>query len=166
MHLFGTSARFSVPAAGLFSRSRLRGTKGPECTLGASLGPGRAPRRGLRGACSERSKSRDLASNRGIAFRRARANQPYGNPQNKKKKKSVYISLPLFLKYHSSRHRIGSHGTTAVLQAFPFVSQELWFGLCVREHACVCVCMCAIAVYDPTAEERGTRNSLKNRGAI
>ena len=40
--LFG---KFSLPAAGLFSRSRLRGTQGGRVytTHGASLGPGRAP---------------------------------------------------------------------------------------------------------------------------
>ena len=36
---------------------------------------------GLRGACSGRSKSRDLASNHGIAFRRPRAYQAHGNPE-------------------------------------------------------------------------------------
>ena len=37
---------------------------------------------GLRGACSGRSKSRNLASHHGIAFRRARADQANGNPPN------------------------------------------------------------------------------------
>ena len=37
---------------------------------------------GLRGACSGRSKLRNLASNHGIAFRRAIANQAHGKPTN------------------------------------------------------------------------------------
>ena len=44
---------------------------------------------GLRGACSGRSKSRELESNHGIAFRRARASQAHGNAQ--------YIYLVYFL---------------------------------------------------------------------
>ena len=36
---------------------------------------------GLRGACSGRSKSLNVATNHGAAFRRARADQAYGNPQ-------------------------------------------------------------------------------------
>ena len=60
----------------LFSRSQLRGTQGARLIHhGASLGPGRAPR----GACSGRSKSRNLASSHGVAFR-ARAEQGDGNP--------------------------------------------------------------------------------------
>ena len=82
--------------------------RGPACTHGASLGPGRA--------CSGHSKSRELASNHGIAFRRAIANQAHGNPD-------IYIftcfhfftSPLLFLKYYSSRQRLGSHGATAAL---------------------------------------------------
>ena len=35
---------------------------------------------------------------------------------------SLFTSLLLFLNYHSSRERLGSHGTTAELHAFPFVT--------------------------------------------
>ena len=45
IHFFSTSAIFSVPAAGHSLRCRAR--RGPACALGASLGPGRAPWRGL-----------------------------------------------------------------------------------------------------------------------
>ena len=35
------------------------------------------------------------------------------------------ISLPLLLKYHSNRQRLGSRDTTAALQAFPFVTETV-----------------------------------------
>ena len=58
-----TFARFSPAPVGLFSRSRLPGyAGGPSVHHGASLGPGRAPC----SVCSGRSKSRNVASNRGI----------------------------------------------------------------------------------------------------
>ena len=71
MHLFGGIRNFSVPAAGLFSRSRLRGTQGGRLYTTAQVWVPTGPR----GACSGRSKSRNLASNRGVAFRPAIANQ-------------------------------------------------------------------------------------------
>ena len=55
----------SFPAAGLFSRGRLRGPAG------------------LRSACAVRSKSRELAHFDGIAFRLARTKQDDGNPHEK-----------------------------------------------------------------------------------
>ena len=72
-----TFARFSPASLGLFSRFRLRGTQGARLYTTAQLwGPA-----GFRGACSGRSKSRILASNRRIAFRPARADQVHANPQ-------------------------------------------------------------------------------------
>ena len=69
---FFTFARCSPAPVGRFSRSRLRGTQGARLY---SLSPG-----GLRGVCSARSKSRNLASSRGVAFRGARAEQDNGKP--------------------------------------------------------------------------------------
>ena len=57
------------------SRSRLWGTQGAGVYTRPSLAPA-----GLRGACSGLSKSRELACNHGIAFRRARATQDNGKP--------------------------------------------------------------------------------------
>ena len=55
---------FSIPTARLCSRSRPRGTQGVRLYTTVQVWvPG-----GLRGACSGRSKSRNLASNHGIAF--------------------------------------------------------------------------------------------------
>ena len=54
-------------ARGSFSRSRLRGTQGTRLYTTTQVW---VPA-GLRGACSGRSKSRNLASDRGIAFRPA-----------------------------------------------------------------------------------------------
>ena len=78
-HFFScTWASVSSPAEGLSSRSRLRGTQGGSVYTTAQVW---APA-GLRGPCSWTSKSRELASNHGIAFRRARANQAHGKPQS------------------------------------------------------------------------------------
>ena len=53
------------------------GRRGPACTptTGLVWVPG-----GLRGSCFGRSKSRNLASSRGVAFRGARAEQDNGKP--------------------------------------------------------------------------------------
>ena len=47
MHFVCTFACPARPAAGSFSRSRLRGTQGARVHHGASVGPGRAPSRAL-----------------------------------------------------------------------------------------------------------------------
>ena len=47
--------------------------------------------------------------------------RPTQNPQMGFFPLIFHLSLLLFLKCHSSRQRLGSHGTTAALQAFPFV---------------------------------------------
>ena len=75
--LFWTCARFSPAPVGLFSRSQIRGAQGaPACTLGASLGPGRAPRCVLLGV-----QSREIWQViTGFAFRGARAEQDNGKP--------------------------------------------------------------------------------------
>ena len=93
---FAECKTFSLPAAGLFSRSWLRGTQGtrPYTTVQVWVPAG------LHDACSGCSKSRNLASNHGIAFRPGRANQAHVTPQNI----FVYVSpLLLVLKYYSSR---------------------------------------------------------------
>ena len=67
--MFWTFARFSPAPVGLSPRSQLPGTQGPRLYTTAQVWvPG-----GLRVACSGRSKSRNLASDRGVAFRGARA---------------------------------------------------------------------------------------------
>ena len=63
--------RFSLLPAGLLSRSRLRGTQGVCVYTTAQAWVSF----GLCGACSGQAKSHELASNHGIAFRRARAKQ-------------------------------------------------------------------------------------------
>ena len=67
---------FSLAAAVFFSRSRLRGAQGGRLYTTAQVW---VPA-GLRGVCFARLKSRNLVSNRGIAFRPARANQACANP--------------------------------------------------------------------------------------
>ena len=73
---FSTFSRFSPAPVGLFSRSRLRDTEGARLYTTAQVWvPG-----GLRDACCGRSKSRNLASIHGVAFRGARAEQGNGKP--------------------------------------------------------------------------------------
>ena len=74
-HFCCTSTRFS--GHGSFLALSAAGHAGGPRVLTAKVWPPD----GLRGACSGRSKSRELASNYGIAFRRARANQAHGNPK-------------------------------------------------------------------------------------
>ena len=76
MCLIWTVPRFSPSSVGLFSRSRLRGTQGARLHTTAHVwAPG-----GLCGACSRRSKLRNLARNHGVAFREARSEQDIGKP--------------------------------------------------------------------------------------
>ena len=75
-YILSTFRRFSPAPVDLFSRSRLRGMQGARLYTAAQVWvPG-----GVRGACSGRSKSRNLASNHGVAFRGARAEQDNGKP--------------------------------------------------------------------------------------
>ena len=76
MHLFGGIRNFSVPAAGLFSRSRLRGTQGGRLYTTAQVWI----QAGLRGACSGRSKSRNLGSNHGVASAELEPSETMENP--------------------------------------------------------------------------------------
>ena len=80
----------------------------------------------VRGTCSGGLKSRKLVNNLGIAFRPARANQAYANPKNKTQL-PPHVIFPL---YRSPPHVTFSffvsgcccYGTTAALQAFPFMT--------------------------------------------
>ena len=66
-----------------------------------------------------------------------------------------------FCKYHSSRQRLGSHGATATLQAFSFVTATNDASACGFVGIGV---YARVSLQDPTAV--GARNSLKNRDAI
>ena len=71
--MFFTFARFSL--AGFFALSAAAHAGGPPVHTAQLWVAG-----GLRGACSGYSKSRNLASIRGIVFRGARAEQDYRKP--------------------------------------------------------------------------------------
>ena len=74
--LFWTCARFSPAPVGLFSCSQLRGTQGTRLYTTAQVWVSGE----LCGACSGRSKSRNLASNHGVAFHGARSEQDNRKP--------------------------------------------------------------------------------------
>ena len=148
---------------GLFSRSRLRGTQGARLYITAQVW---VPA-GLRGACSGRSKLRNLASNHGIAFRSARPNQAHANPKKvislvfSRFRSFFHLSLLLFLNYHISSERLGSHDTTAALQAFHFVTDTNGAFACGFVSVRVCECHRQIL-----QRQEPRTNSLENRGAI
>ena len=77
MHFLCTPASFSVPAVGIFSRSRLKGTQGGRLDTTAQVWVPPGPR----GARSGRSKSLDLASNHGIAIRSAEPSKVIETPK-------------------------------------------------------------------------------------
>ena len=80
----------------------------------------------VRGTCSGGSKSRKRANNHGIAFRSARANQAHANPKNKTRfaphvifsfsRSPPYVIFSFFVSGYCC------YGTTAGLQAFPFMT--------------------------------------------
>ena len=73
---FFTFARFSLAPVGRLSRSRLRGTKGTNLYTTAQVWvPG-----GLRGACSGRSKTRNLASITGLLSAELEPSNAMKNP--------------------------------------------------------------------------------------
>ena len=81
-----TFLRLSPAPAGLFSRSQMRGTQGPRLYTTAQVWvPGV-----LRGACSGRSKPRNLTSNHEVDFRRARTEQ-----DNEKTTSRLFCSTPV-----------------------------------------------------------------------
>ena len=63
-----------------------------------------------------------------------------------------FTSLRMFLKYHSSRQKLGNYGATAALQAFPFATN----GASARGFVSVRMRAC-VSLQDPAAV--GTRNT-------
>ena len=106
------SPAFFPVAVGLLSRSKLRGTRGARLyTTAQDWVPG-----GLRGACSGRSKSRHLASNRGVAFRGARAVYDDG-------KTTCQLFCPCKGQQHGSNNRLK---LSSVLQLRPPLLCHMW----------------------------------------
>ena len=126
----------SLPAAGLFSRSRLRDTQGTcLCTMVQVWVPA-----GLRGAYSGRSKSRNLASNHGVAFRGAKAEQS-----------ETHMSAVVL---HCCKSSLlgGSHGTRAVPHQFVWTTTMRVWTLHMRVCSVCCmtrvlVCRCVRVLY-------------------
>ena len=112
---------------GLFSPSRLWGT---QWAVVYTTAHGWA-RDGLFVAYSGRSKSRRAGSFRGIASAEPEPTRPMETPR-----RLLFFSCHrfplLFLKYHSSRQRLSSHGTTAARQGFPVVTATSGASACVR----------------------------------
>ena len=91
----------SLPVAGMFSRSRLRGTQGARLYKTVQVW---APA-GLHDACSGRLKSLNLACNHGVPFRGARAKQDNGKHTNQNANFSFLRSAALLLHQLQVPHR-------------------------------------------------------------
>ena len=113
---------------------------------------------GLRGACSGLSKSRELASNHGIAFRRPRANQAHRKPRTVIFSFSTSRCCCLWSTATVALKRLGSRGTTAALQAYLFVTATNGASACVCVSVRMCVCECV------SCGSRNQEHSLKKRG--
>ena len=97
---------------GSFSRSRQRGSQRARLYTTVQVWAPAGPR----GACFGRSNSRNLASNHGVAFRPARANQAYANP-------NFFFFFILHFSLCCCFFEVGSHqGATAALEAFLYVT--------------------------------------------
>ena len=130
-HLYCTFACTSPPAAGLFSRFLLGRTQEPRPYTAVHFW---APA-GLRGACSGRPKSRELAVFQGIAFRLAEPRRTLENPQ---KKCQPFLSAALSYLYHVSQalHFDKSQYNSSRTSRFAFVT--------ATDGACVCARVCAM----------------------
>ena len=125
----------------------------PRVHRGASVGPGRAPWHALWTFNVARSSryARDRFP--------PRHSQP--GPWNPPKMLFLFIFSPLllFLNHHSSsRQRLGSHGTTATLQA----------SLCDSHERCFCVCVlsvpvCACVLMQGSCSSRNQTHNRKKR---
>ena len=116
---------------GSFSRSRVRGTQGVRLYTTAQVWvPG-----GLRGACSGRPESRNLASNHRVAFRGAWAEQDNGQITATAVKRSNTVTI-----IASSSPRSYSHGPYYVFVDHCHTCVVMTYA-CMR---CVCApCTCA-----------------------
>ena len=135
---------------GLFSRSRLRGTHGARLHTTVQVwAPG-----GFLGACSRCSKSRNLASNRRIAFRPAGANQAHANPKNVRKKKEKEKPCCCFCVPQQMRKaRQPRYNSRAI--SFSLTATN---GTCACRFVSVRGCVCAIA------GSCSSRNQEQSRG--
>ena len=137
---FLTLARFSPAPVGLFSRSRLWGTQGGRLYTTAQVwGSG-----GFRSACSGPSKSRHLASNHGVAFRRARAEQENGKPTCFCPTDVKALCLVAATVQEQSHIKLVSTTT-----------MRMWTLQCVlramiRVRVCTCVRVCVLVCWNPT----------------
>ena len=107
---------------------------------GASVGPGRAPWRALCAFKVARSGKKITGSfSVEPAPRRTMKTPHFQFFALNCHACILFTSLLLFTEYRSSPQKLGSHGTTAALQAFLFVTATNGASecVCVRERACV-----------------------------
>ena len=127
---------FSLPDAGLFSRCRLRGTQGGRLYTTAQVWI----QAGLRGACSGRSKSRNLGSNHGVAFRGARAERDNGKPTYQLFR-SIAVKRAATQQQQSLKAFLGRTATDTTMLACVdhfFARVDHYFGCVVMMYACTC----------------------------
>ena len=149
----------ALPAAGLFSRSRLRGTQAPRVYTTSQVWARSAPWRVLWAfkAAASWLFSRDR-------FPPSQSQARPWKPQTDLKKYIFCSPLLLFLKYHSSRQRLGSHGAKAVLQAFPLVTATNGASACGFASVSACACVCVFcSILQQAVKTKNTADSLNER---
>ena len=137
---FCTFAGLARPDSGRFSRSRLRGAKGGRVSPRQQCGsrPGSVARvLGVQSGAIWQESAGSLSAELDPTM-------PMETPPKCKFSHFFHPSLLLFLKYHSSRQRLGSHGTISTFQAFPLVTAASGASAWVFVRVCVRVCHCRI----------------------
>ena len=130
--------KFSLPAAGLFLALSAVGHQGTRLYTSVQV---QVPA-GLHGTRSGSSKSRNLASNHGIAFHRARANQVHGNPPQN----AIWFLFCALLQCTSICYKYHTSPQTLYTFTQPRynTSRPSSFSLCDRHmnRASACACEC------------------------
>ena len=121
-------ARFSPAPVDLFSRSRLQSTHGARlCTTAQVWVQGR-----LRGACSGRSKSRNLASNHGVALR---------GPEPSKTMENPHVGHCCIAQQHGNNNRFKLSSVLQLQTRLQYACVDHCYTCVVMMYACMrCVC--------------------------
>ena len=139
MHFFLHIGQLFSSGRGFFLALSAAGQAGDPRVLTAQVW---APAR-LRGA-SRCSKSQNLASNHGIAFRPARANQAHRNPQSVFFLRFSPLSAATSGVKQQPSKALSGRGTTAALLAFPIKTGTNGASACVFVSVCACHYSCLL----------------------
>ena len=138
---FRGNNNFSLPAAGLFSRSRLRGTQSARlCTTAQVQVPA-----GLPGARLGRSSRESWPSNRGIAFRATTVAPTRPMPTPKTSFFPPFFTSATVFQVPQQSSKASQARYNSRASSFPLRdSHERCVCVWVRQHECVRLCQCRI----------------------